>query len=329
MPKTLSVYMRNYNYGQYIGEALDAIFSQSFSPSEVIVIDDASTDNSISVIESFMRKHPNLRLLRNEKNMGVVYCMNRGIEAAAGDYVYGAASDDRVLPGFFEKSMDLLMKYPHAGLCYTDIALLFDNNSMVDKRCIFIKKPCYFPPHETIKLFLKFPITPILSNTVIAKRRSLTEAGGYRPQLKWACDLFAHNVISFREGFCYIPEVLAVTRVHKFQYGRTMFGKWHLDREVIENIIITVKKPQYAEVLSAFKKTAGFSQSPWEVLRVVAGKREYWDFLSLKLLKFAFLDMIKRIIKFVLPPFLFDLLRDMVYKVRQYRYYIWSKFKGL
>jgi len=51
---TLSVMMTNYNYGRYIAEALEAILTQSFQPKEVILVDDASTDNSIEVINEFL-----------------------------------------------------------------------------------------------------------------------------------------------------------------------------------------------------------------------------------------------------------------------------------
>jgi glycosyltransferase involved in cell wall biosynthesis len=68
---TLSVIMVNYNHGKFIGEALDAILSQSYRPMEIIVIDDASTDNSLEIIQQFVRRDLIIRLIRREKNMGV------------------------------------------------------------------------------------------------------------------------------------------------------------------------------------------------------------------------------------------------------------------
>ena len=120
----LSVIMPNYNYGHYIEEALEAIFKQSFSPQEVIVIDDGSTDNSVAIIERLMKKHANLRLLKNDKNMGIIYSVNRALKTVAGKYLYATAADDKVLPGFFEKSMNLLLKYPQAALCCADTRVL-------------------------------------------------------------------------------------------------------------------------------------------------------------------------------------------------------------
>ena len=116
---TLSVLFPNYNHARFLPESLGAFLAQSYRPVEIIIIDDASTDNSVEVIETFARREPRLRLIRNERNMGVVPNMNRLVEMASGDYVYLSAADDKVLPGFFEKSMALLSQYPQAGLCST------------------------------------------------------------------------------------------------------------------------------------------------------------------------------------------------------------------
>src|SRR4051812_21669960 len=120
---SLSVVMPNYNHSHYIGEALEAILGQTFRPMEVIVVDDASTDNSVEVIEQFVRRDSAVRLLRNEQNSGPVPTVNLGLKQASGDYVYTMAADDKILPTFFEKSMNLLAQYPQAGLCSADMIL--------------------------------------------------------------------------------------------------------------------------------------------------------------------------------------------------------------
>ena len=104
---SLSVIMPNYNYANYIGEALNAILTQSFRPTEIIIVDDGSTDNSVAIIKEYMKNYSNIRLIQNEKNMGINYSNTLGLKKATGEYIYGCASDDRILPGFFEKSMEL------------------------------------------------------------------------------------------------------------------------------------------------------------------------------------------------------------------------------
>jgi len=143
--KTLSVVIPNYNYGHYIGRMLESIFNQSFPATEVVVMDDASTDDSVSVIRGLMKKYPNLRLIQNEKNIGPIPSGRRLIAAASGDYVFPCASDDWILPGFFEKSMKLLAQFPQAGLCCSDCEV-FDGNKYIKNNKYLSNKAAYLPP---------------------------------------------------------------------------------------------------------------------------------------------------------------------------------------
>ncbi len=78
----LTVIVPNFNHSRFLGQALGALAGQTRPPDEVIVIDDASTDDSITVIEAWLPKLPNARLLRNRTNLGVVRNMNIGLELA-------------------------------------------------------------------------------------------------------------------------------------------------------------------------------------------------------------------------------------------------------
>src|SRR5258708_5173204 len=97
----LSVVLPNYNHAQYLSNAIDAISGQSRSPDEIIVIDDASTDDSRDILAQYQTRHPNLIVLFNEQNFGALSALQRGLRVARGRYIYFAAADDQILPGFF------------------------------------------------------------------------------------------------------------------------------------------------------------------------------------------------------------------------------------
>ena len=121
---SLSVIMPNFNDGRLISRALTAVLEQSRRPTEVIVVDDGSTDGSVATIEAFVQRDPIVKLIRHERNLGLMAAIQRGFEESRGDYVYFPAADDYILPGFFEKSLRMLAGHPQAGLSYSNFASL-------------------------------------------------------------------------------------------------------------------------------------------------------------------------------------------------------------
>src|SRR5271170_6159645 len=123
-PATLSVVLPNYNHGKLIGRALRALLAQERAPDEIIVIDDGSTDDSLGVIRQFAAAAPAIKILVNPTNIGVIPTLERGLQAARGRYVYFAASDDWVLPGFFACALQRLEADPEIGLFCGEAMLL-------------------------------------------------------------------------------------------------------------------------------------------------------------------------------------------------------------
>ena len=219
----LSVLMANYNHAEYLKEALDAILAQSYTPLEIIITDDASTDNSFEILQVYARKYSLIRLLRNKDNLGAINTNRQQRELARGDYFYSASADDKVLPGFFEKSMKLLSQYPQAGLCSTR-TLCIDaqgRNKGVLHMPVVLDKKNFIPPDKALVMLYKYG-SWMQGNTVILKKRALIESGGYIPELYSFCDGFIYQVIAAKYGVCFISEALAVWRQLKDSYSATI-----------------------------------------------------------------------------------------------------------
>ena len=92
--KTIGVIVPNYNSGTYIKKCLDSLLEQEYKVNEIIVVDDCSTDESKKIVKEYTEKNDNIILLENEKNMGVSYSRNRGIENANSEYIMFCDSDD-------------------------------------------------------------------------------------------------------------------------------------------------------------------------------------------------------------------------------------------
>jgi glycosyltransferase involved in cell wall biosynthesis len=218
---TLSVIMANYNDAPYIGEALEAILAQSFPPREVIVVDDGSTDNSIAVIEEFVRRDPIVRLLRNERNVGLISSGNRALAQASGDYVCWASANDYVLPGLFEKSRRLLAQYPQAGFCSALTMLLKEDRKELGpypSRPLISETECYVPREKVLVTWRRCGEWWFTSNTAVYRRDALIEAGGFIPELRSYSDAFMLQLLAFKYGACFIPEALGLIRILENYY---------------------------------------------------------------------------------------------------------------
>ncbi len=233
---TLSVAMANYNHGRFIGEALEAILAQSFRPLEIIVVDDASTDNSIEIVEEFVRRDPIVRLVRNERNIGAVRTFDLGLKEASGDYVFFPASDDKVLPGLLAQSMNLLKQNPRAGLCTALPVTLSESGENLGPRRIPIisRTPCYLTPERALAALRRYDGW-FTGNTTIYKREALLEAGGFLPELGSYSDGFACRVIALKYGACYIPEPLAMTRIGQGRFSQITAANPDISLEIMRN----------------------------------------------------------------------------------------------
>jgi GT2 family glycosyltransferase len=127
----ISVVVVNYNYGHYLTDRLDSIIEQSIGIYEIILVDDASYDNSMMVLDDWMDVHNiNITILRNENNSGSVFGQwEKGISAASGDYVWIAEADDLCESHFLETVLPPMLKDPDIVLSYCESRQMDGNGS--------------------------------------------------------------------------------------------------------------------------------------------------------------------------------------------------------
>lgn len=92
----ISVIVPIYNVEKYIEKCLTSIIKQDIKEIEIICIEDCSTDNSYEIAQNISKEHENIKLYKNDKNRGLSYCRNKGIELANGEYILFVDSDDTI-----------------------------------------------------------------------------------------------------------------------------------------------------------------------------------------------------------------------------------------
>lgn len=103
----ISVIIPCYNQSKYIGECLDSILEQTFRDYEVVIVNDGSDDDSLSVIKPYISKYDNFRVI-NQENQGVVAARNSAIAQAKGKYIYPLDADDKIAPTCLQKLYEVI-----------------------------------------------------------------------------------------------------------------------------------------------------------------------------------------------------------------------------
>lgn len=113
-----------------VGRALDSILKQTYSPLEILVIDDNRGDNAEHYSEGIMELvsgRTGITVIKTENGHGGQYARNTGIRYAKGEYIAFLDDDDEWLPKKLEKQVKLLNEHPDCGMCYTDGYRVYDD----------------------------------------------------------------------------------------------------------------------------------------------------------------------------------------------------------
>ena len=104
MKPLVSVIVPSYNASAYIVETLDSILASTYRPLEIVVVNDGSTDDSLSVADTFAQNHPEVRVF-TQANAGVSAARNHAIREAQGEYILPVDADDKIGPTFIEHAV--------------------------------------------------------------------------------------------------------------------------------------------------------------------------------------------------------------------------------
>ncbi len=120
----VSIMMPAYNAELFIAEAIESVISQDYPNIQLVICDDASTDNTPQIIADYHRNYPEkIVAILNKKNLGVTNNCNRALDSCDGTYIALFAGDDVMLPGKLSAQVALLEQHPDAALCYHPVEI--------------------------------------------------------------------------------------------------------------------------------------------------------------------------------------------------------------
>ena len=129
----ISVYIPNYNYGQYLDKAIRSLLNQTFKKFEIIIIDDGSTDKSSEVINKFTSQRKNNIRVIQHKNKGLIKSSNIAIRASKGKFIMRLDADDYLKKDALEKFFKAINQDQEIAMVYSDFYIV-DNNLKIIRR---------------------------------------------------------------------------------------------------------------------------------------------------------------------------------------------------
>ena len=196
----VSVIIPVYNTELYVEKCLNSVINQTYKNLEIIVINDCSTDNSLSIIKKFNDKR--LKVINLDKNYGVAYARNKGVEESSGTYICYIDSDDYWDLKKIEKQVNFIKKNNYIFI-YSDYAY-FDDNKI---------KKVKVPRKITYKEALKN--TTIFTSTVMFNMKYLSKKDIYMPEVRRGQDTLTWWKVLKKGVTAYsINEVLAYYRIN-------------------------------------------------------------------------------------------------------------------
>lgn len=165
---TVSVIMGIYNCEDTLGDSLQSIIDQTYTDWELILCDDCSTDNTYNIAEQFAKKHDNIILLKNDRNMKLAYTLNKCLGFAKGKYIARADGDDICLKERFQIQVDFLNKNPQYTVVGSSVILYDERGDRAVRE--FIEYPNKFTLIKT---------TPFAHPTIMMHKTTYEALGGY------------------------------------------------------------------------------------------------------------------------------------------------------
>lgn len=201
----VSVVIPNYNYARYLRQAIDSALAQTYPRVEVIVVDDGSRDDSVSVVEGYQQR---ARLLR-QQNCGVANARNRGAQASGGEYLAFLDADDYWLPEKLERQMALFEQDPELGLAHCGVEEFSDQQGALRQRREGMEG---WVAHD-LALFERAVILGGGSGLLVP-RALFEEVGGFDERLSTSADWELFYRLAARRRVGFTPEVLVKYRMH-------------------------------------------------------------------------------------------------------------------
>ncbi len=214
MEALVSIITAAYNSQDFIEDTIQSVLDQTHTNWELIIIDDASNDNTFSIISEYASIHSNIKIFHNENNQGAAITRNRGIKEAKGDFIAFLDGDDLWKPQKLEKQLKFMLDN-NADVCFSSYDLMDESGNFQCKTVKALPKLSY-------KKFLKCNYIGNLTGIYNTKTLGKINAPDLRKRQDWL--LWLKAVKESNKPALGMEESLALYRVRKNSISSNKFN---------------------------------------------------------------------------------------------------------
>lgn len=215
----VSVVIPVYNALDTVLDAVRSVEAQTFKDYEVIIVDDCSTDGTLSLLSKECGNH---QVIKSDVNKGPANARNRGIEKARGTWIAFLDADDVWLPYRLEAQMELVRQFPDTTL-FCGNSISFSNRDPVDEHELIIPKAAKSVRPVVLEEFITG--NPVITSTVLVKKEAIVEAGGFDEAFKGPedYDLWIRLAVRFKFSRMEVPLIRYREQLHGLSRDDRLF----------------------------------------------------------------------------------------------------------
>jgi glycosyltransferase involved in cell wall biosynthesis len=190
-PVLVSVLMTAYNREAFIAEAIESVLASTYLHFELIIVDDGSKDDTVSIARSYATKDNRIKVYINEQNLGDYRNRNKAASYASGTYIMYVDSDDTIFPDGIERCVNIMVQFPQSGFGMTGAKMN-------------LKEPLQLSSEEAIhNHFFKEPFLMVGPGGTIHRKDFFNHIKQYPVKYGPANDMYHHL-----KAACFSPVVL-------------------------------------------------------------------------------------------------------------------------
>jgi glycosyl transferase family 2 len=242
-----------YNYGRFLKGCVNSVLSQSISDIRILIIDDASCDDSKTVAQSLTAADPRVSFISHPQNIGHIRTYNQGIDWLQSDYFLLLSADDLLVPGALERASRIMDEYPDIVLTYGSGIEWFDNTPFPTQTSA---ADGGWSRQDLIRDMCTSGANLVTTPTAIVRTSAQKSIGGYEIDLPHSADMAMWLNFAAVGSIAQIHATQAIYRRHSSNMSASYYAEKLSDylqrKAAFDNFFRTARKlPPDAEILQA------------------------------------------------------------------------------